>query len=146
MNRRTDKPTREEQISQVADILFCNTETGQLSIEKCYELAEKIVTERGTNSREDETVTNCNQLEDEIDSEWAKCKPIDEGMGLESATIVNEQFYDIARHFANWGAEHLKKEDYGYLVFRWMGVSRCRISRRSILCLYGNPHNMVRPR
>lgn len=57
--------------------------------------------------KEDETVINCNQLEDEIDSEWAKCKLIDECMGLESATLVNEQFYDIARHFARWGADNI---------------------------------------
>ena len=46
-------------------------------------------------------------LEKEIDSEWKKCEPTDEGMGLESANIVNEQFDHIARHFAEWGAIHL---------------------------------------
>ena len=35
--------TREEQISAIADILFYNTATGELTVEKCYELAEKIV-------------------------------------------------------------------------------------------------------
>lgn len=52
-------------------------------------------------------------LEKEIDKEWAKCEPVDEGMGLESANIVNEQFDSIARHFAEWGAIHLsaKKEE-----------------------------------
>lgn len=54
---------RKEQISQVADILFYNTETGQLSIEKCYELAEKIVTKRGVNLREDETVTDIDLIQ-----------------------------------------------------------------------------------
>lgn len=42
-------------------------------------------------------------LEKEIDSEWKKCEPIDEGMGLESANIVNEQFDHIARHFYELG-------------------------------------------
>ena len=42
-------------------------------------------------------------LENEIDLEWKKCDPIDEGMGLESANIVNEQFDYIARHFYNLG-------------------------------------------
>lgn len=42
-------------------------------------------------------------LEKEIDKEWAKCEPVDEGMGLESANIVNEQFDSIARHFYELG-------------------------------------------
>lgn len=48
-------------------------------------------------------------LEEEIDKEWEKCNPIDEGMGMETAWIHIEQFDLIARHFAEWGAEHLKK-------------------------------------
>ena len=42
-------------------------------------------------------------LEKEIVLEWKKCKPTDEGMGLESANIVNEQFDAIARHFYKLG-------------------------------------------
>ena len=48
-------------------------------------------------------------LEAEIDKEWAKCEPVDEGMGLESANIVNEQFDSIARHFYELGL-NAKKE------------------------------------
>lgn len=48
-------------------------------------------------------------LEEEINAEWKKCNPIDEGMGVESAYIHIEAFDIIARHFAEWGAEHLKK-------------------------------------
>lgn len=48
-------------------------------------------------------------LEKEIDSEWKKCEPIDEGMGLESANIVNEQFDHIAHHFYELGLKAKKK-------------------------------------
>ena len=50
-------------------------------------------------------------LADEIDNEWEKCNPIDEGMGVEIALIHIEQFDHIARHFAEWGAEHLKRRE-----------------------------------
>ncbi len=49
-------------------------------------------------------------LEKEIDLEWKKCKPTDEGMGLEFANIVNEQFDDIAHHFYKLGLNARKKE------------------------------------
>lgn len=49
-------------------------------------------------------------LEKEIDLEWEKCDPIDEGMGLESANIVNEQFGYIARYFYNLGINARKEE------------------------------------
>lgn len=49
-------------------------------------------------------------LEKEIDKEWAKCEPIDEGMGLESANIVNEQFNSIALHFYELGLKARKEE------------------------------------
>ena len=42
-------------------------------------------------------------LEKEIENEWRKCHPTDEGMGLESANIVNEQFDTIAKHFYELG-------------------------------------------
>ena len=48
-------------------------------------------------------------LEKEIRSMWEKCNPTDEGMGVESTYMHIEAFDIIARHFALWGAEHLKK-------------------------------------
>lgn len=48
-------------------------------------------------------------LNAEIDNEWKKCEPIDEGMGLESANIVNEQFDSIARYFYELGLNARKK-------------------------------------
>lgn len=42
-------------------------------------------------------------LEKEIENEWRKCHPTDEGMGLESANIVNEQFDTIAKYFYELG-------------------------------------------
>ena len=42
-------------------------------------------------------------LEKAIENEWRKCHPTDEGMGLESANIVNEQFDTIAKHFYELG-------------------------------------------
>ena len=38
-------------------------------------------------------------LKKEIDKEWKKCNPIDEGMGVEMAYIHIEAFDIIARHF-----------------------------------------------
>lgn len=42
-------------------------------------------------------------LEKEIDKEWKKCNPIDEGMGVETANIHIEAFDIIARHFYELG-------------------------------------------
>ena len=42
-------------------------------------------------------------LEKEMDKEWNKCEPIDEGMGLEIASIEHEQFDNIATHFFELG-------------------------------------------
>ena len=47
-------------------------------------------------------------LRKEMDKEWNKCKPIDEGMGLEIASIEYEQFDNIAKHFFELGIK-LKK-------------------------------------
>lgn len=48
-------------------------------------------------------------LEKEIDNEWRKCLPTDEGMGLESANIVNEQFDVLARHFFELGQQEMRR-------------------------------------
>ena len=42
-------------------------------------------------------------VEKELDKEWNKCEPIDEGMGLEIASIEHEQFDNIAKHFFELG-------------------------------------------
>jgi hypothetical protein len=42
-------------------------------------------------------------LDKEMDKEWNKCEPIDEGMGLEIASIEHEQFDNIAKHFFELG-------------------------------------------
>ena len=42
-------------------------------------------------------------LQKEIDKEWEKCNPIDEGMGVESAYIHIEAFDMIAKHFFELG-------------------------------------------
>ena len=49
-------------------------------------------------------------LEEEMDKEWNKCEPIDEGMGLEIASIEHEQFDNIAKHFFELGLK-VQKED-----------------------------------
>lgn len=51
-------------------------------------------------------------LEKEIDKEWRKCCPTDEGMGDEKAILVGEQFHQIARHFAEWGRKQVLQEIY----------------------------------
>ena len=42
-------------------------------------------------------------LEKELDKEWNKCEPVDEGMGLEIASIEHEQFDNIAKYFFELG-------------------------------------------
>lgn len=51
-------------------------------------------------------------LEKEIDSEWKKCLPIDEGMGVEVANIHIEAFDIIARHFYELGLNARKEESH----------------------------------
>jgi len=42
-------------------------------------------------------------FEKELNKEWNKCEPTDEGMGLEIASIEHEQFDNIAKHFFELG-------------------------------------------
>ena len=42
-------------------------------------------------------------FEKELDKEWNKCEPTDEGMGLEIVSIEHEQFDNIAKHFFELG-------------------------------------------
>ena len=49
-------------------------------------------------------------FEKELDKEWNKCEPIDEGMGLEIASIEHEQFDNIAKHFFELGLKVPKGE------------------------------------
>ena len=49
-------------------------------------------------------------LEKEIDNEWKKCNPTDEGMGVETANIHIEAFDMIARHFCEFGKNDMKKQ------------------------------------
>lgn len=49
-------------------------------------------------------------LEKEIENEWRKCHPTDEGMGDESALLVIEQFHQITHHFYELGLNARKEE------------------------------------
>lgn len=49
-------------------------------------------------------------LQKEIESEWKKCLPIDEGMGVEVANIHIEAFDIIARHFYERGMLNAMKQ------------------------------------
>ena len=49
-------------------------------------------------------------LEKEMDKEWNKCEPVDEGMGLEIASIEHEQFDNIAKYFFELGIKAQKGE------------------------------------
>lgn len=73
----------------------------------CRRTAEKYDEIEYNRQRAEESVRK--NLEKEIDGVWKICNPIDEGMGVETANIHIEQFDYLARHFAKWGAEHLKK-------------------------------------
>ena len=63
-------------------------------------------------------------LEKEIDKEWRECYPIDEGMGDEKAILVIEQFHQIARHFAEWGAMSKMSEVEDAIRLTWGKVSK----------------------
>ena len=52
-------------------------------------------------------------LEEEMNKEWNKCEPIDEGMGLEIASIEHEQFDNIAKHFFELGLSVSNKTEKG---------------------------------
>jgi len=60
------------------------------------------------------------ELQKEIETVWNKCEPVDEGMGLESANIVNEQFDEIARYFVNWTKEQMLKNSF---LYKLIGVN-----------------------
>lgn len=47
-------------------------------------------------------------LEKEIDLEWKRCNPTDDGMGCEFAYISIEQFYSILHRFFDMGSKVLK--------------------------------------
>ena len=49
------------------------------------------------------------EFEKELDKEWNKCVPIDEGMGLEIASMEHEQFDNIAKHFYELGLKVAQK-------------------------------------
>ena len=49
-------------------------------------------------------------LQKEINKEWEKCNPIDEGMGVEMAYVHIEAFDMIARHFFDLGLKVQKGE------------------------------------
>lgn len=49
-------------------------------------------------------------LEKELNKEWNKCEPTDEGMGLEIASIEHKQFDNIAKHFFELGLKVQKGE------------------------------------
>lgn len=55
-------------------------------------------------------------LDEEIDLEWNKTIPIDEGMGSEFSTISIEQFNDIVRHFINWQKARSPKFRVGEVI------------------------------
>ena len=52
-------------------------------------------------------------LREEMDKEWNKCEPIDEGMGLEIASIEHEQFDNIAKYFFELGLN--TKKSFGQM-------------------------------
>ena len=55
-------------------------------------------------------------LEEEMDKEWNKCEPTDEGMGLEIASIEHEQFDNIVKHFFELGMTVSNKAQKGEYV------------------------------
>lgn len=61
---------------------------------------------------EDETVTDCNELEEEvkkyINDNW-ECEHSNENAPLYLYDFSDKDLLDAACHFAKWGAEHLKK-------------------------------------
>lgn len=99
---------------------ICNTEEWLKDVlddeifktrEDALKYVEKLKSKYAYRNKPDESVSD--DLDKEIDKEWKKCNPVDEGMGVESAYMHIEAFDIIARHFAEWGAIHLnaRKEE-----------------------------------
>lgn len=81
-------------------------------VEGLYTVIDDILTERDECTRkevEKEIIEKLQKnqsevdLEKEIDREWEKCNPTDEGMGVETANIHIEAFDMITRHFYELG-------------------------------------------
>lgn len=100
----------------VAEIerIISNGQTKLKESEECkdYEsyvaLAERIATCINILSFLDTLEVKEVDFEKELDKEWNKCEPIDEGMGLEIASIEHEQFDNIAKHFYELGLKARK--------------------------------------
>ena len=52
----------------------------------------------------------CEGLEEEIARMWAKSCHLNEKKDQRIATLTSIEFEELARHFAQWGAEHAKEE------------------------------------
>lgn len=117
MNWRTDKPTADVIVanhtdSGIYDIL--HRIDGKYYLYTMFGAKEIPIDEikKWADLEEDETVTDCNELEEEIDCvindlEGFVIKSPDGELVTHTTTI--ECLKNFARHFAKWGAEHLKK-------------------------------------
>lgn len=110
MNWRTDKPTAKLIVAEIGfgksaeyyDVLS-RLGSGAYIGKNGVEPFSHIL--RWADLEEDETVTDCNELEEEIQRELEK---LGGGYGGWNDGFRDEDLKDFARYFAKWGAEHLK--------------------------------------
>lgn len=115
MNWRTDKPTADVIVAKLKyggyetlykyDLGYCFLDHEDKGEEYDVPFGDII---KWADLEEDETVTDCHQLEEELDAFLKSGKAIkEENCGTYTTTYIDP--LKVARHFAKWGAEHLKR-------------------------------------
>lgn len=119
MKWRTDKPTADvivacvwmspaKEASNPCILRLAKKPYEHYYDDKCFEVPYGSI-EKWADLEEDETETDCNELEEEIDRAIDDLEGVAEkdadGVLIAHLTLI-EHLRDFARHFANWGAEH----------------------------------------
>ena len=100
------KDTCESRVTELSDLLSFITSLQQDHIADVSKMVESEHIADVSKMMEQQEV----DLQKEIDKEWEKCTPIDEGMGVEMAYVHIEEFYMIAHHFYELGRNARKEE------------------------------------
>ena len=125
MTWRTDKPTADVIVAKLTKD-FCHSVCYYSVLYRCdkpyvhyiedFEEIPYSAIEKWADLEEDETVTDCHEfsalaVEQELNAFIASGKAIKEDdCGTYKITYIDP--LKVARHFAKWGAEHLKEIDY----------------------------------
>ena len=100
------KDTCESRVTELSDLLSFITSLQQDHIADVSKMVESEHIADVSKMMEQQEV----DLQKEINKEWEKCNPIDEGMGVETAYVHIEAFDMIAHHFYELGRNARKEE------------------------------------